>query len=295
MNMIAAGASLDVIVRFHDLKRVFELKRALFSLICQSHRPIRILLCTQRFSDDETEEVLAQIADLFEIDRSVSLDILNYADEYPDDARSSLVNLGIKNSTSKYLAFLDYDDTIYPQAYEALIAEIQRSKVAIAFANIHVKRADVYGDIAITTHKEAPFVGHSLVDFFKANFCPIHSFVIDTSAVDESDIYFDKFVSRNEDYEFLMRICAAYPSSFALRHIFVGDYYLKSDGSNTVRVTETLENKRQWEIAEDMMAARRNIITVSRAVQRSLGIAEPRPNMTVRTLIDLLADARVSA
>jgi hypothetical protein len=295
MNMMTPDASLDVIVRFHDPKRVWELKRALFSLICQSHRPIKILLCTQRFSDDEIEELTGQIASLFEIDPSVGLHVLNYDDEYPHDARSSLLNLGIKNSTSKYLAFLDYDDAIYPHAYEALIGEIQRSKAAIAFANIHAKYADVYGDVAITTRKEAPFIGHTVVDLFKANFCPIHSFVIDKSIIDDGDLYLDKFISRNEDYEFLMRICAAYKSSFALRQLFVGDYYLKSDGSNTVRISETLDNKRQWDLAEDMMAVRRNIITVSRAVQLSSRIAEPRAHLTVQGLIDLLADARVRA
>jgi hypothetical protein len=56
-------AGLDAVVRFHDTARLNELGRAIFSLVGQSYRPLRILLALQRFdaaAQAELREFLAR-------------------------------------------------------------------------------------------------------------------------------------------------------------------------------------------------------------------------------------------
>jgi hypothetical protein len=169
------------------------------------------------------------------------------------------------------------------------------TKTAIAFGAINVKHTNVNNDLTITTGKSSPFSGENLRDLFRANCCPIHSFIIDRSMVSEDDLYFDNTLARAEDYDLLMRICASYPSSFRLRRFVVGDYYYKDDGSNTVITHDSPdeESKRAWEHSEAFLAARRDIIVVSPAVQRSLGISKPNPKLTIRMLVDAVDSGRL--
>ncbi len=278
--------TLDVIVRFHDLARISELARCLLSLVCQTYRPIVINLCTQRFSADEIAAIQAQMKSVLQIDESVQMRVHNFASEHPADARSALLNLGMKNSAGRYLAFLDYDDVIFPQSYQTLIGELRSSKSAIAFGSINIKHVDVHDEFVVATRRSNPFYGEGLRDLVRANFCPIHSFVIDRSMASKSEMYVDNCLSKNEDYDFILRICASSRSSFRLCRCVVGDYYLKSDGSNTIMVQYDRENREAWDFAEAFLAARKTITVVSPEVQRSLGIAAPNPKMTLSMLIE---------
>jgi glycosyltransferase involved in cell wall biosynthesis len=284
----SSDKTLDVVVRLHDATRVFELSRCLFSMICQTYRPLTINLCTQRFSSLQLQELNAQVANLLALDRSVKFKIHNYATSHPVDARSALLNLGIKRSNGRYLAFLDYDDVIYPNAYELLISELQLSKAAIAFGGINVKKVAIYSDFTITTQKNSPFKGDNLLDLFRGNFCPIHSFVIDRQMVPTESLYVDQFLTRNEDYDLLLRICAESPSNFNKAEVKVGDYYQKNDGSNTTLVPSNHngENISSWIYAAEFIDSRKRVTPLSAKVRLQLGLSNSNPNLTIGELLD---------
>ena len=46
-----------------------------------------------------------------------ALHVLNRSDPLPADARAALLNLGSRRRTGRYVAFLDYDDLIYPEGW----------------------------------------------------------------------------------------------------------------------------------------------------------------------------------
>ena len=92
---------------------------------------------------------------------------------------------------------------------------------------------------------------------------------------------------RDEDYDFLIRICARYTSSFRLKEYVVGYYGLKDDGSNTVMMPgeETEERWSEWRKSRDMLVRRRADTYVALRVQRDLGVLQPDPDLTVERLL----------
>jgi hypothetical protein len=286
---------LDIIVRLHDSSRMAELKRAIFSLICQDYRPLTINLITQRFSDGEREQVLSELTTLLKLDPSVEFKVWNYPSSQPRDARSALLNLGIKHSSGRYLAILDYDDVIYNDGYAKLIKELLDSDCAIAFGKVVMKFIDVFEDTIICERVQDRFKGNNALDLFRDNFCPIHSFVIDRRKVDDHMLLFDENIDKLEDYNFLIKFCARYLSSFSLSNSVIGEYYAKNDGSNTIMLTSTAKAKAKdvvaWTHARDGIERLRRTCVVSEDVQAALGSPVRNPRLTVRQIMDLMRDA----
>jgi len=283
----ADDQSLDVIVRFHDARRLRDLDRCIFSLVGQTYRPLHIYLAVQRFTPAMIEETRAGLAPLLLIENPPRLSILNWAHPEPADARSVLLNLGLGGGEGRYVAFLDYDDTLNPEAYELLVGQLIRGAAAIAFGGVGIKISDVYSEFSYIKERRDPYYGSDLLDLLRRNFCPIHSFVIDRRRIPPAYLYFDPAITRAEDYDFLLRICAQFPSDFTLAKTIIGDYFFKTDGSNTVN-TEwdyTESEHAAWQVSEDFLEQRRRITPVSFDVQRMLGL-EPLPDLTIRRLLD---------
>lgn len=289
-NEICGG--VDVIVRFHDIRRLRELDRAIFSLAMQDYRPLHIHLCVQRFSEAEIEATRSHVLPILSIEGSPSLYIHNFCENTPADARSELINLGIANSNHRYLAFLDYDDIVYPEAYRLLIEQIIRSDSAICFGRVCIKEISNYVHFDCAESKSFPFNGSTVLELMQQNFCPIHSFVIDTSAVPRHCLFFEPSMNRNEDYDFLLRLVAQSRADFSMIHKLIGEYYVKRDGSNTISTeyAVTPESAKAWEDAEAFIEGRRRITLVSKDVQRSIGIANPMTQLSIRQILDLHID-----
>ncbi|MBT4739841.1 MAG: glycosyltransferase [Rhodospirillaceae bacterium] len=280
---------IDTVVRFHDVSRLVELKRCVFSLIGQSYRPLNIILTTQRFSENDVYEARQALAPLIDEEEGVTLSVVNWDQAEPQDARSELLNLGLLAARGRYLAFLDYDDVLYPEAYELLVSRLKESTAAIAFAAVRIMRLDVYERYLYTTEEIVPvFRGVALIDLLRNNFCPLHSYVIDRQQMAGGPILFDTTMTMQEDYDWLLRLCARYTSDFSLVKTRIGDYYYKTDGSNTVPTAGVITDKEQTKLDSVITAieVQRRMTIVSETVQRTLGITEPSETATIRDVID---------
>lgn len=285
---------LDVAIRFHNLSRLFELRRAVLSLVCQNYQPLTIHILTQRLSDIDRRSMLDGIASTILLNSRVALKTWNYPDEEPVDARSALLDIGLNKARGRYWAILDHDDTILPNAYTSLIKELRCSGAAIAFGAIAVKHAEVFQDALIVKSRNSRhFQGQTLVDLFRDNFCPIHSFVVDRARVAVEDLWFDHELCKLEDYDFLIRLCSKYPVSFELATQVVGDYYFKSDDSNTIYLSPDAPRSsiNSWEEARDIVEARKKRLVLSATVQRMLGIQPADPHLTVARAANWLKDS----
>jgi len=284
--------TIDTVVRFHDARRLAELERCIFSLVGQTYRPLRIVLVLQRFTCEQIEATELALAPLLEGKDAPELVIVNLTDPEPQDARSVLLNLGVANAAGKYLAFLDYDDVLYPEAYEMMIGRLRETGAAIAFARVRVMRVDVYERFFYMKEKVTPpFGGSDLTDLFHNNYCPLHSYVIDRAQVPAEMLSFVTTMTLEEDYDVLLRICAAFLSDFALIATDIGDYYYKTDGSNTVPVSGGLSGGARVRFMREVKSAietRRRGTLVAPVVQRSLGLKDYDRPRTIRQVLDRL-------
>lgn len=255
---------LDCVVRFHDATRLIELDRCVFSLYGQAYRPLHVHIVTQRFSQAELRRVEETLAPLREMPDAATFSVVNFTGAVPADARSELLNLGISRSQGQYMAFLDYDDTLYPEAYALLVERLRASKAAIVFASVRAMNADVHtegGFVQPVGMRDAEFNRPGPKDIIAGNFCPLHSYVIDRTRIDGDVLRVDPTLKLEEDYDLLLRICMAYPSDFSLLGTFIGDYVFKSDGSNSTNVGMAPSGNRaalhEW--ARAQMQARRDL------------------------------------
>jgi hypothetical protein len=295
-NLRGPAGEIDTVVRFHDPRRMSELQRCIFSLVGQTYRPLRIVLAVQRFSEPEIAAVSRAITPLFDHDETISLAIVPWNDPYPRDGRSALLNVGVANARGRYLAFLDYDDVLYPEAYELLVGRLEQSGAAIAFASVRTRRLAVYeGFCREGEDVDPPFSGLGLADLFRNNFCPLHSYVIDRARVSPDLLSYVPTLTMEEDYDVLLRICATFPSDFALLGIQVGEYYYKEDASNSVAARAGLVGEALRHYREEISVAieqRRRSTLVAPNVQRTLGLAQVIEPRTVRQTLDVLGSYR---
>ena len=282
---------LDAVVRFHDVRRLTELKRCIFSLVGQTYRPLRIILVLQRFSGAEAAATEAVLAATLEADWAPDFTLVPWDGDGPADARAALLNAGVAAARGRYIAFLDYDDVLYPEAYELLVARLMRTGAAIAFAGLRTVELAVYEKFSRPgVDITPPFAGSGLADLFRHNFCPLHSYVIDRAQIPPDVLSFMPALTMEEDYDMLLRLCAGHPSDFGLIGIPVGEYYYKTDGSNTVAAAGGLTAEARVRYLGEIVPAierRRRSTAVAPVVQRMLGleIREPR---SVRQTIDCL-------
>lgn len=284
---------IDCIVRFHDISRVMELNRCLFSLIGQKYRPLHIIIVLQRFSRSEiaiVQESLGIFSDLYDVPHFT---VVNCEIDYKEDVRTELLNLGLSQLSGQYVAFLDYDDVLYPEAYSLLIDQLDSSHSAMAFASVRVVHAKVTPNFVMASHANSEsFKGNGLIDLYVNNFCPLHSYVINRAMVSD-ELYFDTLLNWEEDYDLLLRLTAKYPAGFELLGVVLGDYYIKSDNSNSVGVSGlngTLSEERllEYESVSALIEARRRITRVSKIVQEQLGFQAYDPDLTIRSALKRL-------
>jgi hypothetical protein len=96
-----------------------------------------------------------------------------------------------------------------------------------------------------------------------------------------------------EDYDLLLRICAAYPADFERLAMQIGDYYYKTDGSNTVPTQGGLTGDRllAYNSVLSRIEARRRTTLVAPSVQRNLGLHSPMSGLTIRAALNMLRPA----
>lgn len=285
--------TVETIVRFHNPASFPELAAALMSLIAQSWRPLRVLLVTQRFTPDQLEALDIALAPYRAIDPSAEIVVVPYTRrDGLADARSALVNAGIAQAQGRYIGVLDYDDTLYPDAYEILVRELHASGCAVACGGIAMKGVAISAAVPLGLGfaRSGRWFAQGPVDIFRNEFCPFHGMLLDRTRIAPEDLCLDEGLPVFEDYEWQLRLWARYPLSFAMIDRIIGDYRLRGDGSNTtaMRHEADIQKRNLWIRWGADIEARRARIEVAPAIQARLGIDPVRPGLTIRQLLDLV-------
>lgn len=252
---------LTVLTRFHDIRKIDDLDLTLFSILGQNDASLKSIILGQ----DISEESAGLVDEICEKYREYGLDVefLNFRFEAQGDHRAELLNKGIERVTTRYLSFLDCDDVVYPSCYVRLIRRLRKTTSALAMTG--VLRADQFeaAGAKFTKSKIHLFKGFPKARFFIGNQYPIHSYVIDLYRVDREDLFFDKGVTRNEDYAFLYRLLSKYSFDDEECRRANCEYRVDMAGSNTILAYRSdRDSVEAWALAEQYM----NSVRASRRI-----------------------------
>ncbi|MEZ4873319.1 MAG: glycosyltransferase, partial [Bdellovibrionales bacterium] len=126
---------ISTVMRFHKGGNLEYLKEALTSLYSQSHTNIEIVLCMQNIESEDLKSVENVVDRLQSESQAKSKRVVKYLHSESEgnaDIRSKLLLMGIESASGEYLGFLDYDDILYPHAYEVFTGFFPKDK-EIAF------------------------------------------------------------------------------------------------------------------------------------------------------------------
>lgn len=250
-------SGVDVVIRAHDCARVLELDRALFSLVSQSFAPVHSIVVTQS-PNGGTPAAVRAATDAFDWEGCGHClpTMVAIAAPAGKDIRAQLLNEGIRRARHRFLAFLDFDDYLYQDAYEYLVDQALAVGAAVTFGGMVFKHVRAFDRFVYSTKVQAhPFPGENLADLMVSNFCPIHSFVIDRSQVASHDLTFNPELQRLEDYDLLLRLCSKYSSRFESRSKPIGVYNWHLDGRGTTQFfkagsAKAAADQRAWHHAQ---------------------------------------------
>jgi len=227
--------SISTIIRFHQKGNQRLLKRALWSLYSQNYEDVDPIVVVQNFPEELFKQVERLCMECCLFKHSNTPKVINVRTQR-DDARSELMNYGIQyhfQLGNQYLAFLDYDDLLFRHAYDLLSDTLNKTSAAIAFASVDVANVVSFRDYEFIYSLENPFKGKDKIDLIRENFCPLHSYLIDTTRIDKELLRFNPDLIRAEDYDFLLRVAGFHPCDFSNIGKKIGLYFWRNDETNS--------------------------------------------------------------
>jgi hypothetical protein len=239
---------LTVVTRTHRLDRLELLDQAVFSLVCQRHRPLELIVATQSAEPDAVPQIEALLRRHEQL-RPFAWRVLHEPSER--DIRARLLNLGIAAARGRYLAFLDDDDVVYPDHYERLIEALRRSGRAWAFARsrwVDLTR-DARGALYVRAKSDF-FVGEAFdrAALLRHNHIALHSYVVDRHRLGRFPLRFPESMSHFEDYALLLQLVALFEPQFVAGAASC-EYRVRDDGTNTIVEGGRAEAAPEWERA----------------------------------------------
>ncbi len=171
------------------------LKRTVESVLNQKYSPDEIILIDDG-SDDGTEKLIAQ--------------------EYPhikyiwqeNSGISSARNLGIKQSTGEWIAFLDSDDVWLPEKLETQVSELKKN---LEYQICHTNEIWIRNGKRVNPkEKHQKFGGHIFKKCLPLCVISPSSVLIHRKIFDRYGL-FDTSLPACEDYDLWLRICAFLP------------------------------------------------------------------------------------
>lgn len=203
-----------------------EIRRAVKSVAENTWRPLQLIIVYQGAEDTHWSDI-QQLPVEFP-----SLSVLTMRNPGTGDRRAENLNIGWEMALGRYIGFLDDDDTLAPNHLTLLIQAMASTGHAWAYAQVLLRKEDEALNIVSETHA---FRRHrfSLQSLWKENFIPIHSFLVDRHALNESIRLrpFHEDLDRSEDWDFLLRL--AFWHEPAVVEEFTAVYHVSTGTRNT--------------------------------------------------------------
>lgn len=221
---ITTGPKVSIIIPTYN--RAQSLNRAIQSVLNQTYENFELIIVDDG-SKDNTEKVVKNIHD----------NRIKYFRHEVNQGGSSARNTGIKNSTGKYVAFLDSDDEWLEGKLESQVRAMEN------------RPSDVWGGVYCgffyTTGKgeviEAVKCGNLKKDLLnlEVDMCAGSTFLVSKSVINDIGL-FDESFKRHQDWEYLVRFFRKY------KILAVREPLVKINGHRIVKGVTLAEVKEQY-------------------------------------------------
>ena len=242
---------VTTIVRFHKGSDFGLLNNALLSLLSQADCIVQPLIAVQDLSDEQMK-ILTDVVNQYPWDENFKPIISRYHSNGKNtDLRSRMLNESLFSVETKYAAFLDFDDVLYPFAYKYLIGRLISTKKAVTFGNVFTTIFNRECMKVIKRNKVYEY-GSDYQNFISDNHAPLHSFMFDLERLDLSDIKYFEDMKFMEDYYLTLQIFAPDNvdwESLKLKN-YIGEYIHSVDSKHTLAIVD--EKDRQGIIQDKL-------------------------------------------
>lgn len=218
-NYLALEASLvSVIIPTKDRPEMLEL--AVKSVLDQTYKNLEIIVVNDGGVDVQTR-----------LDQLNTRGNITYLKHPNNQERSAARNTGIHVAKGKYIAFLDDDDTYYPDHIQTLVEFLQNSDYQIAYTDAVMAEQERRDDKYITVNSSVPYsLDFDYDKILVSNYIPNLCLMYDKSCLDAVGL-FDTSLHTHEDWDLIIKLSRRY----RLAHIAktTCEFTWREDGTTT--------------------------------------------------------------
>ncbi len=264
------GSAVTTVIRVHKSGHLRELRWALNSLQAMHDVVVQPLICAQDLSKDQLQEIRG-MADEMGWHASHPVLIHEFKSQNGEgDLRSEMMNFGLRYAKTPYVALLDHDDLMLPNAYAYLIGRLKATGRAVSFGRVFATTREAATGVLVERVKSFEY-GYSYDAFVGHNHAPIHSFMMDTRQIDFAGVTYFGDQKYMEDYLLTLQIFSADNATWDdLRdNVYVGDYVHNTDRDHTLALNsdesrQALVSTPAYQVCEQRILAMRDRIERNR-------------------------------
>jgi len=228
---------VTTIIRFHKSGNLYELKNALFCLCAMQNVKVTISISAQDI-DNTTKEKLNNLIKELPLKDTNDVNITYYTSFNGNgDLRTKMLNESLLNTKTRYVAFLDYDDILFPTAYSYMLMRLKETKKSVSFGRVYYTHYISEKNL-ITKRKKGFEYGYTYDDFIDHNHAPIHSFILDLKGLDLSKLIYHEDQHYMEDYYLTLQLFTQDNADWEglSDNVYIGDYMHCIDRDQTLAI-----------------------------------------------------------
>lgn len=234
-----AAMQVTTILRIHPRGNLRFLQRALLSLlVMEGGVEVRPVIAAQDFHEPHLAAELRQVVHSLPWATGCEPVVLEYRSSMEEpDCRARMLVEPLRQLATRYVAYLDHDDYLYPFAYSSLLQRLQSTSKAVSFGRVYVACTDLERQLVVEKRREFE-EGFSYEQFLRLNHAPLHSFLLDASQLNLAGLRFIPGMKYMEDYYLTLQLFTRencdWHSLLMTNHIGDYTYLLDASGGGTL-------------------------------------------------------------
>jgi hypothetical protein len=226
---------VTTVIRYHRDNDIGLLRNALYCLAAMQDCVVLPLIAAQDL-DAKTDAALRDLLGQLPWPEGRDARVLRFGSpEGKGDLRARMLNEALKNVSTRYAGFLDYDDLLMSHAYGWLLERLRRTGRAVAFGRVYSTSYD--RETGLFRGRKREFThGFSYDDFLACNHAPLHSFLLDLDQLDLERVHYHEDQRYLEDYYLTLQLFTRENGDWESlgENVYIGDYLHVIGGANTL-------------------------------------------------------------